>query len=303
MKLSVVVAIVDGGAVLERCLDALAAQIDPPELEVIVPFDDTVAVPKRNVRFLDMGRLETEADPRSHSGKHELIDRRRAHGLAAANGDVVALLEDRGLPTPGWARAVVRLHRELPHAVIGGAVEFAAEGLRNWAVYFCEFSRYQRPFAPGPARWITDVNVTYKRRALEQTRELWRERYHETIVHWALLESGETLFLTPELVVEEVRNSGDMIDLLEERVHWGRLFAYTRVQASGPLTRIAYLGASPLIPTVMFLRQARLQVEKRTHLAQFLAASPVVAALLACWGVGECIGYLTGKPSARRSVR
>jgi hypothetical protein len=306
MMLSVVVTIVEGGELLERCLVALERQLDAPELEVIVPFDSTTTVPSDRfprVRFIDMGRVETEADPSSHAGQHELFDRRRAHGLAVARGDIIAIVEDRGIPTRDWASTVMRLHRELPHAVIGGAVENGIDRLRNWAVYFCDFGRYARPFEAGPADWVTDVNVSYKRRALEQTEELWRQRYHEPIVHSALKNLGETLFLTPELVVEQMRASSRVVDMLEERVHWGRLFAYTRVKQSGPFLRAFYLGASPLIPTVMFVRQARLQLSKRAHLGRFLAASPAVATLLAFWGVGEAIGYLTGKPSARQSGR
>lgn len=300
--LSVVVTIVEGGRALSQCLQALSDQRDPPRMEVLIPYDETVAETASlldefpDFTFIPMGVVETEVDPACPAGQHELFDRRRAKGLAAAGGDLVAILEDRGVPTVDWARTLARLHAELPHAVIGGAVENGVDRLRNWAVYFCDFSRYQRPFEAGPADWVTDVNVCYKRQALEETRELWAERYHETIVHWALKDRGETLFLTPELVVEQMRTRTSVQDLLAERLHWGRLFAYTRVKAKKPLARAAYLGASPLIPTVMFLRQARLQWNKRAHLGRFVQAAPGVAALLTVWGVGEALGYLTGKP-------
>jgi hypothetical protein len=299
-----VVTIVEGGETLSRCLKALEAQIDPPELEIIVPYDSTVGVPADRfprVRFEAMGSIAGVRD--DPGGRHELFDRRRARGLSIASGEVVAILEDRGVPTRDWAREVWRLHQELPHAVIGGAVENGVDRLRNWAVYFCDFSRYQLPFEAGPADWVTDVNVSYKRRALLQTAPLWRERYHETTVHWALKDGGETLFLTPELVVEQMRTETGLLTMLRERLHWGRLFAYTRVQASGPLQRVMYLGASPLIPAVMLVRQARLVLAKRTHLSRFLAASPAIATLLAFWGAGEAIGYLSGKPSAKKTGR
>lgn len=300
--LSVVVTVVEGGRALEQCLEALRNQENPPRMEVLVPYDasiaETATLAERfpGFSFLPMGSVATEPDPKSPAGQHELFDRRRAKGLAAATGELVAILEDRGVPTRAWARTLDRLHRELPHAVIGGAVENGVDHLRNWAVYFCDFSRYQPPFEAGPADWVTDVNVCYKRRALEETKELWAERYHETIVHWALKDRGETLFLTPELVVEQMRTRTSLQDLLSERLHWGRLFAYTRVKAKSPLARAAYLGAAPLIPTVMFLRQARLQWSKRAHLGRFVRAAPGVAALLTVWGVGEAVGYLTGRP-------
>jgi hypothetical protein len=51
----------------------------------------------------------------------------------------------------------------------------------------------------------------------------------------------------------------------------------------------------------MFARQAKLQLSKRKHLARFIAAAPAVAALLTCWGAGEALGYLTGRPSSKSS--
>ena len=143
--------------------------------------------------------------------------------------------------------------------------------------------------------WVTDVNVSYKRRALQATQALWRDRYHEPVVHNALAAAGETLYLTPELVVAQERKVNALAEMLRERLHWGRLFAYTRVQSGTPSRRFAYLLLSPLIPVVVFARQARLQRQKR-HLGLWLKASPLVALLLAAWAVGEGLGYLTGRP-------
>ena len=40
--LSVILTVVEGEPAISRCLQALADQQDPPPLEVLVPFDDTV---------------------------------------------------------------------------------------------------------------------------------------------------------------------------------------------------------------------------------------------------------------------
>jgi hypothetical protein len=188
-RLSVVVTIVDGAPALTDCLEALARQELAPPVEVIVPYDDSVSgigeVRDRfgSVRFLPMGRIETSRPPESPAGQHELYDRRRSAGLLAATGEVVCILEDRGVPDPDWAAEVARLHEDLPHAVIGGAVECGVDAALNWAVYFCDFGRYQLPLEAGRRPYVTDVNISYKRKALESVRELWRDRYHETTVH------------------------------------------------------------------------------------------------------------------------
>ena len=61
--LSIVVTIVDGGDVLRRFLEAMTSQDDPPPLEVIVPFDASVAETSNlgdrfpGVHFLDLGAM------------------------------------------------------------------------------------------------------------------------------------------------------------------------------------------------------------------------------------------------------
>jgi hypothetical protein len=166
----------------------------------------------------------------------------------------------------------------------------------NWAVYFCDFGRYQLPFEPGPREYVTDVNIGYKRKALDQTRELWKERYHETTVHWALTRAGETLFLSDRFAVDQMRDELSIGRLVSERVGWGRLFAYTRAREIGAGKRMVLAAMSPLLPLVLFFRLARHQIAKKRTLGKFVAASPVILLLLATWSLGEMIGYLTGKP-------
>jgi hypothetical protein len=230
------------------------------------------------------------------AGQHELFDRRRAAGLTAATGDVIAILEDRGVPNLQWARTMVHLHDRLPHAAIGGAIENGHDGLLQWAVYFCDFNRYQRPFPAGPRPYVSDVNIGYKRRALEATADLWRDRYHETTVHWALQRAGEMLYLTPELLVEQVRDSLRLGGLIRERFAWGRLFAYTRAREASPAARAALAAFAPLLPVLLLARHTRLQIGKRVRLGRFLRAAPIVLALLVAWSLGEAVGYITAEP-------
>jgi hypothetical protein len=302
IRLSVVVTVVDAGAALERCLAALAEQQGTPELEVIIPFDATVhgmdalALRYPAMRFLPLGNIATQRRPASAAGQHELFDRRRSAGLAAASGDLVAILEDRGVPRANWATEFLRLHAELPHAVIGGAVAPGRSALLNRAVFACDFARYQPPFEAGPREYITDVNICYKRRAIEQTRELWRERYHETTVHWALIRAGETLFLHAAPRVDQMRDDLSLRRLWRERVDWGRLFAYTRARESALPERLLRAAASPLLPALLLWRILRQTASKGLPLVPALMAAPATLLLLVAWSAGEMLGYLTGRP-------
>jgi hypothetical protein len=302
MLLSVVVTVVDGGETLVRCLSALARQEGAPTLEVIVPYDDSVSGMAPIVArfptftFVALGTIDTARAKVGPAGQHELFDRRRSAGLGRARGEVVAIVEDRGVPRLDWARKLVEAHEKMPHAVIGGGVENGRNRALNWAVYFCDFGRYQLPFESGPREYVTDVNIGYKRRAIDVTRPLWKERYHETTVHWALIRAGETLYLSPDFAVDQMRDNLSLGRLVSERVGWGRLFAYTRAREISFGKRLLLAGMAPVLPFLLFYRLARHQMVKKRTVGKFVAASPAVMLLLATWSLGEMIGYLTGKP-------
>lgn len=301
-RLSVVVTVVDAGAALERCLAALAEQRDAPDLEVIIPFDDTLdgvgALAHRYpaMRFLSLGAVETQRPCSSAAGQHELFDRRRSAGLGVATGELIAIVEDRGVPNADWAATFMRLHAELPHAVIGGGVAPGRHTVLHRAVFACDFARYQPPFEAGPREYVTDVNICYKRRAIDQTRALWQHRYHETTVHWALLRAGETLFLHPDPLVIAIRDDLSLRRLWRERIDWGRLFAYTRARESSSRERLFRALLAPLLPAVLLWRILAHTARKQLPLLPALAAAPATLLLLVAWSAGEMAGYVTGRP-------
>jgi len=296
--LSVIVTIVEGGAAMRRLLQALSEQVDAPPMEILVPYDASAqehvtlqsAFPA--VRFLPLGVVSTEHPITSAAGEHELFDRRRAVGLTAATGDLVAIVEDRGAPRSDWARTAVQLHEQLPHAVIGGAIDPLPTGTVGFAIHVCDFTRYSSPFASGARDWVSDVNVTYKRRAIDMTQALWQQRYQEPVVHWSLQQQGEVLYLSNELVVEHQRAPVPLRQLLRERFHWGRLFGSIRGNHSSSRRRALLAVAGPMIPFLVLLRHGRAQTAKGNG-RRFLTAAPVVLLLLAIWTAGEVAGIVT----------
>jgi hypothetical protein len=270
-------------------------------MEIIVPWDDSLegmagqAAPYPQVRFLPLGTLTTEKPKLSPAGQHELFDRRRAAGLSAATGELVAILEDRSVPRRDWARRAASAHESAPYNVIGGAIENGLDRLLNWAVYYCDFGRYQLPFFPGPRSYVSDVNVCYKRAALDRTRTLWASGYHETTVHWAMRRAGEVLWLDPSMVVDQVREDLTLAGLLRERVAWGRLFAFTRARESSLGRRLLHSLVTPALPFLLYWRLLRDQLGKRVTVGRFVTATPAVFLLLVAWSLGELAGYLTGR--------
>ena len=296
--LSVVVTVVEGEPALTRCLEALSQQDRAPSMEILVPYDDTVPEVVRlverfpAVRFLDLGSISTGITQRSAFTDHRLYDIRRARGLRAATGKLVAILEDRGRPRADWARAMVDLHERTACAAIGGAIENGAGGLWRWAVFFCDFGRFQAPLADDNPEYLSDTNICYKRAALEATQELWRDRYQEPRVHWALRRQGMKLLLSDRPVTIQERGAVGIVPLLQERVHWARLFGQIRGREISRARCLLLAAATPLLPLLLFVRSLKRQIGKRRNVWEFSAAAPITVVLLHFWSLGEFLGYL-----------
>ncbi|HEX6559878.1 MAG TPA: glycosyltransferase [Longimicrobiales bacterium] len=288
-SLSVVVVILAGPQYLVRCLTALQAQRGAKLLEVIVPHDDRVG---------DMAVLRRQfpAVQFVHQpGRHSYAEL-RSLGFRTARGDIIALTEDHCSPEPEWCATILNLHRG-PYAAVGGSVDKSGhDSALNWAIYLSDFGRYMNPVHQGPAGYLTDCNVSYKRSAIEPIAELWADAFHETTVNWALQDRGEKLLLSPTVVVQQQRTlTWDYA--LRERFNFGRLFASTRVAAVGPAKRAVYAAASGALPFIIVGRVVRNVAEKRRAVSQFFMSLPHIIVLALTWSLGEFVGYLTGRAS------
>ncbi len=269
-------------------------------MEIIVPvfasLDDVKSLRERwpGVSFIEV----PDAPPQDRSMAHWLYDRRRAIGLCATRGRIVAMTEDHAIPGEDWCASITELHK-LPHAAIGGAIEHSGSGALNWAVYFCDFGRYQRPFTAGPAYYVSDINVSYKRAALEKCRDRWSHFYHETAVHGCLRSAGETLWLTAELAIRYDRGRLSIGRILAERYAWARVFAGRRAQELRWYQRAALALLSPGLPLLLIGRRLASVARGRRHFARLVAVLPIMLLLLSAWSLGELTGYVTARPFAR----
>ncbi len=300
VQLSLVVRVVGGGIFLKQCLEQLVQQTQAIQAEVIVPYDSSVeGVEILRAEFPGVRFVELEEDicTRSHehaSHQHTLYDLRTAAGLRIARGQILALLEDFGIPDPDWSSQVLKAH-ELPHAAIGGAVEQAAPGLLNWAVYFLDFGRYQLPLSEGPTQYLTDVNISYKRLALENIRPLWENEYNEVIVNWELCRQNQLLWLRPAMVVRQNRGVLSFWKLLAERYYWGMIFAQKRSSQVSFSKRYLFLLMCPFLPFLFVLRLLKKVISGRRNRVRFIISLPFVFLLAIGWSFGEMIGYMRNK--------
>lgn len=304
--LSVVVAIVSDttghpdASHLGPCLAALAAQKGGPRKEVIVPYHPAVeGIPAMRlkypaVQFLEVPDLRTYL---GRGGSREHHDELRARGLAAARGGIVALIEDHGIAAPDWSAQVVEAHRQ-GFAAIGGAIENGIDRPLNWAVYYCDFLRYQNPLPAGESPIASDANVTYKRPALASVEPVWKEIFHESSVNDALRSRGERVALSPRIVLYQHRLGLRLWGALQERFVWGRSYAATRARLVDLPKRAFWAIFSPALPALMMARMTQMAWQKRRTRAAYLRALPLTFALIVSWSMGELAGYLTGRANA-----
>jgi hypothetical protein len=307
--LSVVVAIVSDTtghadtAHLEPCLEALGRQPLAPSMEIVVPFHPAVkgiaALKERfpNVTFLEVGDLRTYT---GRSGSREHHDELRARGLAVARGEVVALIEDHGIVAPDWSARLLEA-RAGAFAAVGGAIENGIDQLLNWAVYFCDFLRYQNPLPEGETLLVSDANVAYKRAALESIRPVWQEIFHEASVTAALRLRGQQLILAPNVVLLQHRQNLRLGSALRERFIWGRSYAATRARLARPSQRVFWAVFAPALPALMMARMTVMAWKKRRTMGPFLKALPLTCALAVSWSCGEWMGYVTGRANSAGS--
>jgi len=282
-------------AYLARTLEALRQQIDPPPLEILVPHHRGLRgiedLRRRfpEVRFLPVNLRGPTVASREHH------DELRARGLQAARGEILALTEDHARPDPRWCARLLEAHRQT-FAAVGGAIENEVDRPLNWAVYFCDFGRYQNPVSAGETAFASDVNVAYKRSALESVQQVWQESFCEPVVNAALAARGQKLALSPEIIVYQHRSGLRLAEALLERFIWGRSYGAARARLAGNARRLLYTLFSPALPALLLLRMAANVIRKGRCVGRFLTAFPLLVLLAVSWSCGELAGYVTGRP-------
>jgi GT2 family glycosyltransferase len=302
VEISVVVGLISGDrSALGRCLEALEAQTVRSSMEIIVPYDPPVAEVAElqeqfpGVSFIGLDGLDTSAARAGGSREHH--DALRTAGIRAGKAEVIALTEDHAHTESRWAEALLAMLRRHPKAgAVGGPVDCDSDRVLGWAVWFCDFGRYQSPLREGCSEFVSDSNVAYRRAALDRVETAWRCDYHETVVHSAMIEAGFELRIAPGAVVWQARRGLTLEGALRERFVWARSFAGTRARLVAPPRRWMYAVCSPLLPLVMTWRLWKVTTERREQRGRFIRSLPAILALQVFWAIGECMGYVTADP-------
>lgn len=301
VNLSVVVALISGeNDDLHRCLSALASQTFSGALEILVPYDPpcehvlSLSDEFPDAQFIAVEHLDTVAARAGASREHH--DSLRTVGIRAASGDAIALTEDHAIAGENWCEKMLALLSRNPSvAAIGGAVECRSNRLLNQAVYLSDFGRYQNPLKEGSSPFVSDSNVIYSAKALHAISDVWADDYHETLVHDALTEREGEIWLTPQTIVHQERSHLSWGMALKERFVWARSYAGTRVRVLTSARRLIMIALSYSLPPLMTWRILRGLMQRKRLTLRHLLVLPLVLILQTAWGIGEFVGYLTGK--------
>ena len=290
---SVVIASIVGPPFIDDCLVSLESQVAKCGAEVIVVACGTADYAARLAGKFPWVRV-------IHRAERESVPELRLHGLEAARGDVVAIIEEHCLAAPDWLERALEAHAGGDYGAVGGPVaDSAYPRLVDWVVYFCEYNSYLPPWREGEWQDLGSANIAYSRAVLLRYRELLGAGYWEAALHPRLLADGVKFKPAPAMLVHH-RGPFAFGYYLGQRYWFSRAFAGAR---GLPASRKAiYCLASPLVPFLLLVRMAQRVWRKRCHVGKFVQSVPLLIPVLTVYVVGELVGYVAGPGDALSKV-
>lgn len=287
MKISVIVTSYGSVESLEQCLAALRGQAEEIVVADCSEADPGIALSARfpEVRWLRFGEKRT-------------VPEMRWAALRETTGEVVAAVESRCVPDGEWCRKLVEAHEARPEApAVGGPVALAAgASARDRAIYLCEYGAFAPPIEEGPAAEISGANLSYKRAALMEHRDLLDAGRWEALIHARWVAEGRMLWLSGARI--RFRNGMKLGDTLRQRFHYARSYAADRM-AGRPKAEAWLRGlTAPALPVVLLARLWGHCGSKGLR-GMMLGSLGWVVLFQTVWSVGECAGYLAGGSKKR----
>jgi hypothetical protein len=278
-SVSVIVGTSEPGPSLEACLTALEPQLDE-RVEVLVC----------EARGSPADLRERFAWARFVEQTGSVVPELWREGIDRSSNEIVALTIAQMEPAPDWI-ATIRQEQHRAGAV-GGAIEPGSR-LRtsDWAEYFCRYARDMLPFDARENIDLPGDNAAYRRRLLEQNRELYRDGFWEPDVHRKLKADGVICWHSPTLVVRQGRSFGWRA-FVRQRLQHGRAYGHQRGVRFSRARNLAGVLGSPLVPFLMTVRVLRQVARRRRLRRRALAALPMMFLFNLAWAYAEARGHL-----------
>jgi GT2 family glycosyltransferase len=291
VKFSIVIAAWNGSSALRQCLQSLAIQPKAADTEVVVACNFETGDIRNLFPSLSLLKL-------IHVSSDATVPELRTCGIENSTGDVIALLEDHCTCDSEWVSQIINAH-ELPYSVIGGPVENATRARLSWAVYFYDYGKYMLPETAGVVGTLSGNNISYKRHALDEVREIYRAGFYETFVNQELQRKGHDLYLHPSAIVYHNKDYA-LSNAVMDCFHHGRMFAAKRVFGAPFFERAKLSAASLALPCLLPSRIVLRTFRKKRNLKNLANSFPHLLLLMTAWSCGEFCGYTWREGSSAR---
>ena len=279
-QLSVVIAVKDAEANLDRILQFLAAHASQSvEYIFCVAGDQSPA-------------LATTTLPSrvSYAEKNSLVPHLWRDGIMMARGDKVALTTAHCIPTDQWLeKALLTDIASFPG--IGGLVDNDPKAsAANWAIFFLRYLAFAPPRSAGVVRDIAADNAVYSRTAILSHQDLLADGFWEPSFHRRFHSEGKALFIEPSMIVTH-HGLNDPWEFVRHRYAHGAEYGHSRAVEKSIAVRVGLVLVSPSVPILIMARIIR-RLNGRPNYSKHLPRSlPWLICFASAWGLGEAVGY------------
>jgi hypothetical protein len=225
------------------------------------------------------------------------------HGYREARGRIVAMTEDHCIAAPDWLSAIQRAHDEHPEAAaVGGTVRNgSAHHLVDWASFYAGQAPFLAPQPAGSRPHVCQVNISYKRPALQAAITDPGSAGIETLLNDRLKANGGVLVADDRIVVTHIQ-CRSALGTARLHYHSGRNFeGKRRLERRGN----AYLRAfrAALLPLPRVAKRSMTLLGRGEPRGRVARAAPAMVWLAMAQGFGESVGALLGPGNSDRHLR
>jgi glycosyltransferase involved in cell wall biosynthesis len=288
IEYSVVIPSYNSEKTILRCLEALTAQIDPKDTEIIVVNSSQDATP----RLIEEHYPQVcciQCEERKCAGEARNI------GVEKARGRILLFIDADCIANPDWASRMIEAHKDGKYAAVGGCiVNGNPEGLISWAGYFLEFSRFF--MNRGPRREVAHqptCSISYDRRTFEENGGFKIDMYpvEDRLFNEMLVQKGGKILFDPAIQVRHFHRT-TFKALLRHQLNIGRGSVRMRRQEC---FKNSYLVKTPLwlpvlVPAMLAGRLgmllSRLLFQRPEFLPRWLLSLPFYLLGLLWWIFG-----------------
>lgn len=229
------------------------------------------------------------------------VDHASAHGLRAAAGDAVAVIEDHAYVQPGWASAVIEEYRTTDAGAVASLMRNANPSrMLSWMNLLIAYGSWTSAEAAGDVDEMPSHNFTVRRSALAPYLDeaLEARLGRDGDLFDRLGADGARFRLTAAGQVAHV-NPSRAWSTADLRVNAGRLYGATRAAGWSLARRLVYVGGGPLIPVVRLRRVIAEHFSGGRYAHLVPRIYPALLFGLVCDALGQMLGYAAGIGGSR----